>query len=422
MKFKRIKILAFSLNRGGAAKAAFRFFSIATQVPSIKVEVLTVEESPRNYCRAWHFVKRVISLACVFRYQKKCEVKCSVNFFSYKPALQFLSNDDAIINIHWINNDTISIFDLKKIPYGSIITMHDEWFYCGIEHLFSVTKDFRESEYHAANEIGSIKFDSAIHRFVWGRKRKAFCGRKDLLVTCPSKWLADRAKASHVFHDCDVKVLYNPIDTNLFQPMKAIRTDRQRREICLGDRMLIVFGAIGGTSNKLKGFSELEDALKLLANNEALKDKVMLGLFGGHKRDLNELHGFPVHQFGFIANGKKMAEVYSLAHVTVVPSKIEAFGQVAAESQSCRTPVIAFDTSGLRDVVIDGGTGFLADPYSPISLAEKIEQLLCLSADQYDQLCNDARNHVIQNFSNDVIAQQYGKIINEQLIKKQDAC
>jgi glycosyltransferase involved in cell wall biosynthesis len=422
MKFKRIKILAFSLNRGGAAKAAFRFFSIATQVPSINVEVLTVEESPRNYCRAWHFLKRAISLALVIRYQTKCRVKCSANFFSYRPALQFLSNDDAVINIHWINNDTISIFDLKKIPYGSIITIHDEWFYCGIEHYFSVTKDFKESAYHAANEIGSIKFDSAIHRFVWGRKRKAFFGRKDLLVTCPSKWLADRAKASHVFHDCDVRVLYNSIDTSLFQPMNKVCTNRQRREMCLGDRMLVVFGAIGGTSNKLKGFSELEDALKLLANNPALKDKIMLGLFGGDKRDLNELHGFSVHQFGFIENGKRMAEVYSLAHVTIVPSKVEAFGQVAAESQSCGTPVIAFDTSGLRDIVIDGRTGFLADPFSPISLAEKIEQLLCLSFDQYDQLCSDARNHVIQNFSHNVIAQQYEKIFNEQLIKKKETC
>jgi len=189
----------------------------------------------------------------------------------------------------------------------------------------------------------------------------------------------------------------------------------------LENRFLILFGAVGGTRNKLKGFAELLEALELLARTGSLKSKVMLGLFGGEKQGIKELHGFPVHEFGYIKSEQEMAEIYSTAHVTLVPSKLEAFGQVAAESQACGTPVIAFNTSGLKDVVIDGKTGLLAVPFSSVSLAEKIEQILNMPSEKYSQLCKDARLHVIETFSNAVISQQYKSIIKEQLLKKQEA-
>jgi glycosyltransferase involved in cell wall biosynthesis len=40
----------------------------------------------------------------------------------------------------------------------------------------------------------------------------------------------------------------------------------------------------------------------------------------------------------------------------------EPFGLVAAEAQSCGTPVVAYRRGGLQDIVIDGVTGFLVEP------------------------------------------------------------
>ena len=50
---------------------------------------------------------------------------------------------------------------------------------------------------------------------------------------------------------------------------------------------------------------------------------------------------------GKISSIYKMATIYSAADIFVIPSRIESFGQTAAEAQSCGTPVVGFDIGGL---------------------------------------------------------------------------
>lgn len=414
-----INLLSFSFNRGGAAKAASRFSSIAKKLRTVRE--ISVEGYPSKLQRRVHFLKRIVSYLFVIRYQKTCKVKCSANLFSFNPAIKYFSEAHDLQHIHWINNDTVSIFDLKKIPYGSIITLHDEWLYCGVQHYFDVEKDFVESPYSSQTELGINSFHGLIDKFVWDLKKKSFIGRDDLVVTCPSKWLAARAKTSYILKDCNVRVLYNPVDVDIYVPLSKDEQYKRREQLGIEDRFLLLFGAIGGTKNQIKGYTELVQALEILAKNEAIKKRVAIGLFGASEKGGKLVHDFPVLEFGYVNSEEKMAEIYSLAHATIVPSKLEAFGQIAAESQSCETPTIAFATSGLKDVVIDGETGFLAQPFSPASLAEKIESIILLNTASYKRLCKNARLHVIEHFSNDVISKEYEAIINEQLMKKKGA-
>jgi glycosyltransferase involved in cell wall biosynthesis len=69
-------------------------------------------------------------------------------------------------------------------------------------------------------------------------------------------------------------------------------------------------------------------------------------------------------------------ERMAAASVVVSPSRYEAFGNVNVEAHSVGTPVVASCVGGIRDIVVDGETGFLVPPENPEALAEKIILLL----------------------------------------------
>jgi glycosyltransferase involved in cell wall biosynthesis/GT2 family glycosyltransferase len=69
-------------------------------------------------------------------------------------------------------------------------------------------------------------------------------------------------------------------------------------------------------------------------------------------------------------------DVVAGADVVLVPSRVEPFGNTAAEGMLARRPVVASRTQGLVEVVDDGRTGLLAEPGDAASLAAAVARLL----------------------------------------------
>jgi starch synthase len=93
----------------------------------------------------------------------------------------------------------------------------------------------------------------------------------------------------------------------------------------------------------------------------------------------------------------------------VVPSIDEGLGLVAVEAQLCETPVIAFDSGGLSDVVSNGRTGILIDNVSASALAESIDALLA-SPDRGAALGAAGRLHALATFAPESVARRYATI------------
>ena len=72
---------------------------------------------------------------------------------------------------------------------------------------------------------------------------------------------------------------------------------------------------------------------------------------------------------------------YRSAHVTVLPSRNEAFGIVLVESLASGTPVVACAPGGAEDIVTDKQVGRLVPPEDPEALAGAIDQCVDLAAD-----------------------------------------
>ncbi len=90
----------------------------------------------------------------------------------------------------------------------------------------------------------------------------------------------------------------------------------------------------------------------------------------------------------------------SLAGVDVVcvPSLFEPFGMVAVEAMAAGRPVIASNTGGLKDIIVDGLTGFLIEPKDPRIIAEKIN-LLYTDPGLREKMGKAGRERARSNFS-----------------------
>ncbi|MHA7855895.1 glycosyltransferase [Marinobacter shengliensis] len=418
-KSNRLILCSFSFYRGGAGVAASKFRAIAEEYLS-DFSVISISQDGAGLVQ---FVKRIIVHALSKLQNDNNPVKHSLNLSSYKRVSKSLLDDFvAIHHINWINNDTLGVFDLHKIPSGSILTLHDEWLYCGAEHYAAISEEI------PSFVKGYRFFQSGVYGIhwnfiIWWVKKKKLSDRPDLIFTVPSRWMLERARSSVILRNADIRYLPNPIDTSVFKRASSIDVAELRAELRLSQNdFVIVFGAVGGRSNPLKGSLLLEEALQHLKStlSDTDLDRIKLVDFGGTSSGTSCWQGFHSISIGYISEPEELALLYSLAQCVVVPSLVESFGQVAAEAASCETPVVCFHTSGLRDVVMEGETGFLAECFSAESLAQKIKSVIEMPDHSLIDMGVRARRHVQSNFSYSVVKEKYFEIIRDaEAIKKE---
>ena len=103
--------------------------------------------------------------------------------------------------------------------------------------------------------------------------------------------------------------------------------------------------------------------------------------------------------------------MYSAADIMLVPSKMESFGQVASEALACGTPVLCFDTSGLKDVVEHKVCGYRAKCFSIEDFVNGLEWILETKA----KLSKSARDRVLSRFQIGEIAAAHIRLYSEIL-------
>ncbi|NQU17503.1 MAG: glycosyltransferase family 4 protein [Candidatus Saganbacteria bacterium] len=83
-------------------------------------------------------------------------------------------------------------------------------------------------------------------------------------------------------------------------------------------------------------------------------------------------------EFHGVLTLEKLVEYYSNSICFVLPSinSLEAFGIVQLEAMACRTAVVASNIRGVNSVIDQGKAGYIAEPFDPKDLAEKIMKVL----------------------------------------------
>lgn len=128
-----------------------------------------------------------------------------------------------------------------------------------------------------------------------------------------------------------------------------------------------------------KGVRQLLDAFCQVHRHEPRSELFICGQ-GPEQESLQERARFlgieeAVHFTGFISAPLRN-ELYHQASMVIIPSLYEPFGIVALEAMATGRPVIASDTGGLAEIIINGYNGLKVPPGDVNDLAETISGLL----------------------------------------------
>lgn len=215
----------------------------------------------------------------------------------------------------------------------------------------------------------------------------------DVVLTC-SAHVLDRARSRHgslIRHEL---VIPNGVDCERFQPGPASDTDE----------LNVVF--VGRVSPE-KGCHDLIEAfamvapdfpgtrLTLVGSVDALPSQFIVDVSPEpHVKQLQRFYTagqsdywaqlqelIPAALSGrVVATGPisrdEVARTIRSATVLANPSLSETFGMALAEAMACGVPTLATTVGGMPEVVVDGETGFLVPPDSPVELADRLRRLL----------------------------------------------
>ncbi len=329
-----------------------------------------------------------------------------------KIVSHFFNETRGIVHLHWLGDNTISIEEINKINYPIVWTLHDQWAFCGAEHYTNLISD-SNPELIDKRYIEGYKFSNRptyekgvdINKKTWDRKKRSW--KKNIHIVCPSNWMAKCAKESALMRDFSIKVIPNPIDLDFWKP---ISKSESRKIFNLPDSSIIIlFGAIGGTSDKRKGADLLLNAFDILMQEYSDKNLINVNLvvFGqDSSTQLNTKYKFPIHFVGKIDQDKMLRYLYSTADLFVIPSRQENLPQTAIEAHACGTAVVGFKTGGLIDIIENNVTGLLAKPFEAKSLAKSINSIL-KDKKRLKEMGSAARKRAERLWSEDIIYSKY---------------
>ncbi|EDX74541.1 glycosyl transferase, group 1 family protein [Coleofasciculus chthonoplastes PCC 7420] len=401
---------------GGAAIAAYRLHQGLQRlgVPSQMLvdkkssDDRTVFAQKTNLSKALGILKPTLDRFPLRLYRNCDHTKLSLEWLPDQVSPKTTKLAPDILNLHWVCGGFLKIETLAQLKQPIVWTLHDMWAFTGGCHYSQDCDRYTNSCGNCPLLQSGQNWD--LSRWVWQRKTKAWKNINLTLVT-PSTWLAKCVRSSSLFKDRRVEVIANGLDPEQYKPIDK----RLARELLKlpQDKQLLLFGAMGSTSDHRKGFHLLQPALQCLSQSEN-QYKTELVVFGSSAPSPQPDFGFKAHYLGKLNDDISLALVYAAADVFVAPSVQDNLPNTVMEAIACGTPSIAFNIGGMPDMIEHQWNGYLAHPYDTKDLANGIAWVL--QDEQRRQACSlRSRDMFEQNFTLDIQAKSYIKLYQDIL-------
>lgn len=165
-----------------------------------------------------------------------------------------------------------------------------------------------------------------------------------------------------------VRVVYNGIDVDAWK-LGGEAVDNFKNKYGLRDKKVVFFN---GRLSPAKGSEQVLKALVLI--REKVPDTVLLVAGTG------ELKASPNIIFTGWLDREEMKAAYAVSDVVLMPSVcFDAFGRVNIEAMASSKPVVGTCYGGTPEIIKDGETGYIVNPFHVEEMAGRVVELLASS-------------------------------------------
>jgi glycosyltransferase involved in cell wall biosynthesis len=391
--------------KGGAARSAvrlhegFRALGVDSTllVRSAGVRSETVHEAPpfpAVHGAFWKFVQR--------EYVVRNRTPLSDTWFSAGYPGVDVADDERVraadvLHLHWVSEflSPPAIAALAHLGKPLVWTLHDQRAFTGGCHFSAGCRGF-ESKCEPCPQLAHDPCRLPGRNL---RDQARLWPASHFTIVAPSRWLADAARRSVIFAKSRIEVIPYGIDTAAFTPMPR---SAARKQLGLPENgRSVLFGA--DAAEERKGSHLLVEAFRGLPAELAAQTDL---LYFGRRDARFDALGTRVRYLGYLRTPGELRAAYAAATLFVLPSIEDNLPNTLLEALACGTPVVAFATGGIPDVIEDGANGRLVPIGDVEALTTALAQLL-EAPERAAQLGAEGARRAAAQFPLDVQARRY---------------
>ncbi len=368
------------------------------QNPAVKT--FTDNTLKRTYAAFTIIAERLLAK----RYLKPTKIPFSFTWFGQSVVHHpdVLAAD--VIHLHWVNHSFLNpkhLAELAKLNKPIVWTFHDSNAFTGGCHV-RYTCDHFEAECGNCPVLVDAGPHDISHK-IWQQKSEAY-QVLNFQIIAPSSWMKSSVLRSSLMIGKQIQIIPNTLETNVFQPQNQ---EQARKKLNLPlDKFIFLTGFMPSKKDSHKGAAYLLESLELLAAKNSIDtNEIELVIFGNRNTEDVPVFPFETTFLGTIADDKKLAACFAAADAFLIPSLEDNLPYTVMESLACGTPVVAFKTGGIPDMVTHLHNGFLAEYRSAASFCAGMEWIKNYPVKE--ALRQNARETVLEKFSEKVIAQKH---------------
>lgn len=402
---------------GGAGRACLRLNLALNEVDDVDSKVVVFYKFGQNpavktFTNTWF--KRGRAAAAIIaerllakRYLKPVKIPFSFTWF----GISIIKNPEVlaadVIHLHWVNHSFLNpkhLAELAKLNKPIVWTFHDSNAFTGGCHV-RYTCDHFERSCGDCPVLADAQPNDISHK-IWQQKQQAY-QQLSFRIIAPSSWMKASVLRSSLMVGKQIDIIPNTLETNIFQPQNQ---QEARKKLDLPkDKFIFLTGFMPSKKDSHKGAAYLLESLELLVAKRSIDpSQIELVVFGNRNTEDMPVFPFKTTFLGTIKDDEKLAACYAAADAFLIPSLEDNLPYTVMESLACGTPVIAFTTGGIPDMVQHLHNGFLADYKSSESFCEGLEWIKNYPVKE--ALRQNARETVMQKFSEKVIAQKHSEL------------